>query len=290
MELQKFTEGRIYLDGIPQRLPTVATEHGDIPSYVQGQTISVGNTCDGGGITWIKAPDKNLFIADRVLLSNVTWHDLNRAGFVDGKLVSIDGKLYRCRLMRGGLGASKQSEWEQLIKSTTEENDVWNWHDMFFWGEDIADHNIEQRVLGGYISATNWTSDFGDIRSDDIGFRPVLEPIVFDNPFSSIPISLEGQDFLLARLHNSFDGTNYLRLWPKDASMFCEIPDGSTLQMYALLASGSPIYQGAPRAVRGELGKQVTITDKFYGEEYLMTWSICDGMAVAACHGFCKGG
>ena len=41
-------------------------------------------------------------VADRMLMSRISWQDLDDAGYVFGTAVSIDGRQFRCRLMTGG--------------------------------------------------------------------------------------------------------------------------------------------------------------------------------------------
>lgn len=43
-----------------------------------------------------------MLIADRMLLTRVSWRDLDAAGYVFGTHVSIDATSYRCRLLSGG--------------------------------------------------------------------------------------------------------------------------------------------------------------------------------------------
>ena len=45
-------------------------------------------------------------VADRMLMTRVSWQDLDDAGYVFGTEVSIDGKQFRCRLLTGGDDAS----------------------------------------------------------------------------------------------------------------------------------------------------------------------------------------
>ena len=59
----------------------------------------------------IKDGDKTLLICDRVILVNVTWNDLNSAGWIFGKEVTIDGAKYKLPLPDG---------WQQLPQMTSD--------------------------------------------------------------------------------------------------------------------------------------------------------------------------
>jgi len=41
-------------------------------------------------------------VADRMLMTRISWQDLDDAGYVFGTEVSIDGRQFRCRLLTGG--------------------------------------------------------------------------------------------------------------------------------------------------------------------------------------------
>ena len=58
----------------------------------------------GDDVNKIKDGDKTLLICDRVILVNVTWNDLNSAGWIFGKEVTIDGAKYKLRSLTGGTG------------------------------------------------------------------------------------------------------------------------------------------------------------------------------------------
>jgi hypothetical protein len=73
---------------------------GGISNYSFGNTPSD----DAKKLQWVKIKDgdKTLLICDRVILVNVTWNDLNSAGWIFGKEVTIDGAKYKCRSLTGG--------------------------------------------------------------------------------------------------------------------------------------------------------------------------------------------
>ena len=55
-------------------------------------------------LQWLRLRDqgRTLLVSDRVLLMRISWDDLDAAGLVTGRTVTIDGRDYRCRLLTGG--------------------------------------------------------------------------------------------------------------------------------------------------------------------------------------------
>lgn len=71
-----------------------------------GGKIEFYTESSGFGIDWIKV-DTNLYIASTDLLTNVSWSELERQGFVDGKEVEIKGQKCRIGLMTGSQSGSQ---------------------------------------------------------------------------------------------------------------------------------------------------------------------------------------
>ena len=111
--------------------PPGASGNGDIPSMSGSiSNYSFGNTPsdDAKKLQWVKIKDgdKTLLICDRVILVNVTWNDLNSAGWIFGKEVTIDGAKYKLRSLTGGSnyrntsdayagGTPTNNEWDRFI-------------------------------------------------------------------------------------------------------------------------------------------------------------------------------
>ncbi len=74
--------GSLYMDGELQANPQTPTLEGDIPDYIPGSRISIRDTdrFPNNQIQWIKVGD--FLIADRNLLKNISWNDLDRNGLV----------------------------------------------------------------------------------------------------------------------------------------------------------------------------------------------------------------
>ena len=163
----------------------------------------------------IQDGDKTLLICDRVILVNVTWNDLNSAGWIFGKEVTIDGAKYKLRSLTGGSnyrntsdayagGTPTNNEWDRFI--TREEvitglpapvssdldstqnatdlnsahNQFWNWYYVYSWCQETYSENSSSRANRGYYSARRWYYYSSSNRGVRLGFRPVLEVLNTD--------------------------------------------------------------------------------------------------------------
>ena len=191
---------------------------GGISNYSFGNTPSD----DAKKLQWVKIKDgdKTLLICDRVILVNVTWNDLNSAGWIFGKEVTIDGAKYKCRSLTGGSnyrggdayagGTPTNNEWDRFV--TREEvitglpapvssdldnglnstdlssahNQLWNWVGVYTWCQETYSSNTSSRAVRGYDSARYWLSNHATNSYPSVGFRPVLEilntdPLISDS-------------------------------------------------------------------------------------------------------------
>ena len=205
--------------------PYSGAGRGNIPS-MSGviSNYSFGNTPsdDAKKLQWVKIKDgdKTLLICDRVILVNVTWNDLNSAGWIFGKEVTIDGAKYKCRSLTGGSnyrgsdtyagGTPTNNEWDRFV--TREEvitglpapvssdldsnfnstdlssahNQLWNWMGVYTWCQETYSSNASSRAFRGYYSARFWLDSYAAYSYPFVGFRPVLEilntdPLISDS-------------------------------------------------------------------------------------------------------------
>lgn len=149
-----------------------------------------------------------LMIADRMLLTRVSWQDLDEVGFIFGTEVSIDGRTFRCRLLTGGdtprddpyQGASGPNEWDALVGGAAKgapvptpidhvaplgpdhlasaHNRLWNWFGAVSWTAEPVSSRADGRVCRGYHGPTYFYVNTVDHRHEDIGWRPVLEELL----------------------------------------------------------------------------------------------------------------
>ena len=269
-----FQFGALYLDAKIQAVPKRPVHDGDISQYYDQAAIYIGPAKRSKGITWIKPDGSNLLIADRVLLSKISWENLNRKGFVEGKPVLHNGNWFRCRLLQVGKNENAPSEWNNALDETGEDNALWHWSEMYFLGAKPSTDSTSTCVIQGYFSARfrNITAVTGQGMS--VGFRPALEPLPSDSPTPNI--NLDGADFQLTSLPGG-DGFCPI-LQPTQGNVFKDISVGGKVRMYTLMEDGHPIHMD--EVVKDT--SKVTLTDRYFGDEYLIPWVVSNGIAVAS--------
>ena len=193
MDYSIFKFGALYLDDKIQPVPQQPEIDGDIPQYDGKASISLG-TLASEGINWIKPIDSNLLVADRVLLTKVSWEDLDKDGLVAGKTVLLNGQHFRCRLLQVGDEEGVPNEWDKVLYKTVGDNSLWHWENIFFWGADISAYNVSYRAVRGYSSARYWYNYRATFRHVNVGFRPALEPLPSRTP-PTTDINLDGVNF-----------------------------------------------------------------------------------------------
>jgi len=77
-----FRMGTLYMSGIPQPNPEMPVPGGDIPDYIPGANLQIGDSSSALSqrITWIKVG--YALISDRILMKNISWDDLEQHGLV----------------------------------------------------------------------------------------------------------------------------------------------------------------------------------------------------------------
>ena len=268
-----FKFGALYLDNKIQHIPQQPIRNGDIPQYDGQAAISIGLEEKGESITWVKPNGQNLLIADRVLLVNVSWEDLDQNDLVNGKQIQIDGQYFHCRLLQVVKRKIFPSEWDKILDETGEDDTLWHWNNAYFWGQEKPTDVSPTRAVRGYYSARRWGGSDAANRNVGVGFRPALEPLPSDTPIPNI--KLDGIDFQLT----SLPGGNFCPiLQPVNKDVFSDIMVGSEVRMYTFLNNGHPIPFGEPVKDASKL----TLTDRYFGDEYLIPWTISNGIAVAS--------
>ena len=266
-----FEFGVLYLGNKIQYTPQIPTSIGDVPQYDGQATISIGAAKNKKNITWVKPDGQNILISDRVLLVTVSWDDLERNGMVSGKLIVIDGQFFNCRLLQVGKSDGVPNEWDKILDETGEDDTLWHWNNAYFWGQEKPTDVSPTRAVRGYYSARRWGGSDAANRNVGVGFRPALEPLPSDTPIPNI--KLDGIDFQLT----SLPGGNFCPiLQPVNKDVFSDIMVGSEVRMYTFLNNGHPIPFGEPVKDASKL----TLTDRYFGDEYLVPWTISNGVAV----------
>lgn len=274
MSYHIFVFGALYLGDEIQHFPSKLMKGGDIPRYeYKKPPISIAAGDQENAVVWIKPTGMNLLIADRILLHSVSWVDLNRNGFVEGKETVIHGQRFRCRLPQVGTKVGEPNEWNRILDITSDQNSLWNCHHTYFWGSDVAPHTTENRMIRGYPSARHLRDHYKRDFQETIGFRPVLEPL---GSFGAAPnCTLDGVDFRLSKIPGTEDFCPILK--PVHEDLFKGIPDGQEVKMYTVMKNGRPIHP--EEEFKDETG--LVLTDRYFGDEYLLPWVISNGVAIA---------
>ncbi|QOS97885.1 DNRLRE domain-containing protein [Brevibacterium sp. JNUCC-42] len=188
--------------------------YGNIPAFTSDRNISNWNigdtdTSEANQLYWHKIIDgsKTILICDRVILTTISWNDLNGDNRVLGKTISIDGKQYKLRLLTCGYdrrsdmtgGYPENNEWDRYIlnddsisglpkpensdkdhtiNSTdkySKHNQFWNWFGINTLGQETYINHKEGRAIRGYGRAPEWSTASDVTVVSHTGWRPVLE-------------------------------------------------------------------------------------------------------------------
>ncbi len=184
-------------------IPPGAFYGGNIPDYRDGYTINFNNTSTSSSkrVKWHKVNDngKILFICDRVLITNISWRTLDELGLVKGKIVTIDGEKYKCRILSGGIrwrgsisnspfgGMPSSNEWDRIVINESgivglpkpsnydinnpnqgtvenvqsEHNKTWNWYSMVSWCQELVSEGAKSySARGGSYSVGTAANGF----------------------------------------------------------------------------------------------------------------------------------
>ncbi len=204
----------IDLSQLKPRLPAVPGDPSDFEAAPDFGRWTLGDTPvdEAFRLKWNVIDDqgRRLLICDRIIMARVSWDDLDQAGYVTGRKVTIDGRNFNCRLLTGGndfrvaedgyQAGTPVNEWDRFVggdepltglpsppardasRDLTEEdlasphNQLWNWFGAVSWTQEPYLHRASARCCRGYHSARFFYLNTQSHRHEDIGWRPVLEP------------------------------------------------------------------------------------------------------------------
>jgi len=268
-EYKLFRFGSLYLDETPQ---PISETYSETAHYQKGQKISIRDAVPGCAITWVKVKDANFLIADRNILYNINKKDLE-SQIVN--LVLLNGWLYRVLLPEADFSDESKATWMHFLKQV---------------GKDTL-HFKGVRSFGTECNF-HWSTNRP---RKPVGFRPILMP-VRPNVFSSGQVlTLDGQAFGIRqenmRLNRSgninFEPVLYPLLTGENIASSKLLIDSGLLQnvsemrAYTLLMDGRPVNQQTTVPTYKK-GAKLELTDRFYGEKYLISWDIKNGCAYAS--------
>lgn len=274
-----FNFGALYVDGHAQRVPQQPVADKDIPVYDGHSNISIRRAAQKPPITWIKPDGMNLLIADRTLLTMVSWDDLNKNGFIKGQELAVGGHRFLCRPPQLGDSEREPNEWDKILDAAGQEDDVlWHWNKVAFWGRSKILNTSSMLPIHGCYSSRYWTFDACDHQCSEIGFRPVLEILPALNIEPNC--ELDGQVFRLSSLSNG--EVFYPVLQPIEQDAFSSIFNGKQIRMYTLLKNNKPVRMDSRQRRVFKDVSQLKLTDKYFGKEFLIPWVISNEIAVAS--------
>ena len=166
-----------------------------------GEVLSFGDTDPLKAIPFVKWG--KLLVASQCVCTNISWDELNKAGYIFGWPVKIDGAPYLCRSLKVGEERDVPNEWDDILNDLGEDNSLWHWDKMYFWGQETFRKGASYRAVRGYCSARGWYDNDATGRSVSVGFRPALEPLP---PAPLISDSLIGATLKLYGPSKAFSG------------------------------------------------------------------------------------
>lgn len=105
--------GSLYLDDCPADTEIV---------YNSGQAIRIGEAVPGKEISWVVV--NNMLIADRCILTKISWDNLKANDLVFGKEVSIGGFRFTVRLLQVGAEKDEPNEWDAALDAVGEDDSI----------------------------------------------------------------------------------------------------------------------------------------------------------------------
>lgn len=175
--------GTLIVNGTQYAMPTNPINNGDCVA-VNTSNFTVGDTVAGKELQWVewtKSDGTKLLVCDRGLIVSITWNNINAAGFITGKEITIDGQKYKMRSLTGSTGASGtygagcNNEWDQFLDAVGESNDLIHWSNMYSWCQDVWYSNSSYRSIRGYGSARYYSNSGASDAYTSVAFRPALE-------------------------------------------------------------------------------------------------------------------
>ena len=274
MRYNTFQFGHVFVNGVPQEVPQTPAIPGTIPRYDERSDflIKIGELPQKGGITWVKPNGMNLLVADRVLLVAVSWETLALNGFATGVNVVYGGQRFLCRLLQVGEDEGMLNEWDEVLDVAGNYDKLWHWSGVSFWGLDKAFSSYA--AVRGNASSRFWGASDTKTIDTQIGFRPVLIPLGAKKPAPNC--KLDGEDFCLSKIPGTKGFCPILQ--PILRGAFANIPNGEQLKMYTITENGRPVCMNKPVRDMSNL----KLTDHYFGDRYLVSWTISNGIAVAS--------
>lgn len=162
--------------------------------------ISTGTLLVPSDISWSKFfyMGNIIYYSNNIVRSNVSWDALNSSGLIDGKIITINGKRYKCRLIESGIRSYSsifyKGEMIQLSKSdkfSDIKSEMISTSSEFWCKDVIVENGVKMGFTSnrGIITESAFTSRTPTLSAKDTtllsGWRPVLELLDYVTDTSS---------------------------------------------------------------------------------------------------------
>lgn len=163
MPLLEMQTGCLALNGIPARQGEAYDGKGSIEIITPP---GVGNVKP---IRWAWA--QGLWVARDLVLTDVSWDQLNQYGLATGKEIEISGVKYQVRCPQLGKEDEQPNEWGAILQEAGERDRFCYMLEGRFWGLDTCPDGKHP------LRAGHWASRDGSLAAN---FRPVMRPITIE--------------------------------------------------------------------------------------------------------------
>lgn len=170
-------------------------------SYLPKQMILIGDTVSGLEIEWVKCG--SAFAARHPLLINISWLDLLYQRMSGHKIIRIDGVDFRVDLPQIGQRKEvfQESHWARFYLESIKAGGGVLWQTdkkICFWGREPYGKSTTRCSVGG-ADLFHWHSEKKECRSDTIGWRPWLEPLLpAPQDILGVPVSVSTSHCLVS--------------------------------------------------------------------------------------------
>ena len=156
--------GTLFMNGEPVRIPACSRF---AASYVPGATLELRPALEDENFQVRAIRAGGVLIADRVLLRNISWDDIQEA------LAGDKPAAHPLRL--GKMRFPTCAEYDSLADTAKEANGIMHWKGIYSWCQDVKPGWPSTHAVRGYLSARYWLNYNATSRSAHVGFRPVFE-------------------------------------------------------------------------------------------------------------------
>jgi hypothetical protein len=130
-----------------------------------------------------------LFIPSKPIKHSISWDNIQSQNGVKGKVISIDGNMYLCRLMTGSRHYYTNNpsiaggEWEELFVAfhvsnggiLTDSDIYLTGNGNFNWCQEVYFDSINNRIIRGRDNVNYFIQGISNTVHETRGWRPVLE-------------------------------------------------------------------------------------------------------------------